>query len=651
MVALASWTYAGMKRSTDSIAASELKTILNADVTALQLWIEEKTKDVRLWSSRPDVQQAVRDLASVAENNANSGDELRSSPALQHLRDVLEQYDRTIGRPERDGVVTRDGLILAADHDELIGGKLNGIGVAMLVPVFQGKTIFLKPNPHGAFGIDEERNMEDPEVQVVAPVYRDESLSGDIVAAAAFGFLANDEFTRILSVARQGETGETYAFDANGVLLNESRFDNELRSLGLLPNDPSSRSILRIEIREPPENVGSGPATPVETAALPLTKLAAAAIAAGRMGDESDHEGVLLEPYRNYRGALVIGAWKWLPAYAMGVATEVEVAEQYAPMRYPLIAEWVRSGLLAACLVALLIAASWIAILGQDLETTRKLGQYTLEAEIGRGGMGIVYRATHAFLQRPTAIKLLRAEIINETSLARFHREVQIASGLTHPNTIDIFDFGQTPDGSFYCVMEFLDGRTLEEWVESRGPLSAHRVANILEQIAGSLNEAHQRGLIHRDIKPTNIMRCEQGGIADFIKVLDFGLARSVEPLDSNDVTKTGLVMGTPSYMAPERITEPTIIDQRSDIFAFGAVGYFLLCARHIYDASNRTSELTRKIANYHPRRPSEVTSNEIPADLDELIVCCLQRRPEDRPDTMQEVLRRVSEIAARHAP
>jgi hypothetical protein len=243
----------------------------------------------------------------------------------------------------------------------------------------------------------------------------------------------------------------------------------------LLPNDPRSRSILRIEIRDPGDEPGKWKALSVEAAERPLTVLAAKAIAAGRKGGESDHQGVILDPYRNYRGAEVIGAWRWLHAYSMGVATEVEVEEQYAPMRYPVIAEWIRFGMLAGCVLLLLAAASWIAVLGRDVEESRQLGQYTLEEEIGEGGMGIVYRARHALLQRATAIKLLRPETVNDESLARFEREVQLASGLTHPNTVDIFDFGRAPEESFYCVMEFLDGRTLEDVVRSEGPLPADR--------------------------------------------------------------------------------------------------------------------------------------------------------------------------------
>jgi tRNA A-37 threonylcarbamoyl transferase component Bud32 len=641
---LALWMYAGMKQATRSITASELRTILNADIKALELWIEEKKKDVRLWSSRAEIRQAVDDLARIAETEREPREKLLSAPALASLRDLLDKYDRIAGRPERDAVVTRDGLFLAADRDETVGMRLNTDGIAALVPVFQGQTLFFKPHPYGAFGIAPVRDLDTPVVLVVAPIHRGDSANSEIVAAAGFGFPADGEFTDILSVARLGQTGETYTFDENGLLLSESRFDKQLRASGLLPDDPESRSIFRIEIRDPGGKTHKRPASSIEAAARPLTRLAAEAIAAGRKGRAPDQEGVLLDAYRNYRGARVVGAWKWLPAYSFGVATEVEVDEQYAPMHYPLIAEWIRCGLLAGCMVCLLAAASWIAVLGRDVELARQLGQYTLQEKIGEGGMGVVYRARHALLQREAAIKLLRPETVNEESLARFEREVQLASSLTHPNTIDIFDLGTTPEGSFYCVMEFLAGRTLEDIVRSGGPLPAHRAINILRQIAGSLNEAHERGLVHRDIKPSNIMLCDQVGIPDFVKVLDFGLARTVERSTGSDVTQLGFVAGTPLYLAPERLTDPTTIDQRSDIYSFGAVGYYLLTGRHIYAAASRV-DLLRQILNENPRRPSEVTSQEIPQELEDFIVCCLARRLEDRPATMQEVMTNIARI------
>ena len=274
----------------------------------------------------------------------------------------------------------------------------------------------------------------------------------------------------------------------------------------------------------------------------------------------------------------------------------------------------------------------------------RRLGQYSLEAKIGEGGMGVVYRASHAMLRRPTAIKLLPPDRAGTGSLARFEREVQITAGLSHPNTVAIYDYGRTPDGIFYYAMEYLDGINLEDLVKRHGPQAPGRAIAILDQVCGALSEAHERGLIHRDIKPANIILTERGGEPDVAKVVDFGLVRSFVS-DDGGVTASGtnMLTGTPLYMAPEMVTAPDAGDARSDLYALGAVGYYLLTGRPVFDGTT-VFEIIGHHLHTEPVPPSTRTGAPIPADLEAVVLKCLNKRPDERPDSaraLREALRR----------
>ena len=201
--------------------------------------------------------------------------------------------------------------------------------------------------------------------------------------------------------------------------------------------------------------------------------------------------------------------------------------------------------------------------------------------------MGVVYKGHHAMLRRPTAIKMLDVDKVNEGSIERFEREVQITSQLNHPNTVAIYDYGRTPEGVFYYAMEYLDGIDLQTLVERYGPQPVPRVIHILLQVCGSLYEAHSLGLVHRDIKPANIMLNRRGGEPDVVKVLDFGLVKAVDDQKQAGLTQQASLTGTPLYMSPEAIQLPNSVDARSDLYAVGAVGYFLLTGHPVFEADN----------------------------------------------------------------
>ena len=304
------------------------------------------------------------------------------------------------------------------------------------------------------------------------------------------------------------------------------------------------------------------------------------------------------------------------------------------------------------CLVsiALAIVGSRVIFgLRTEAERGRRLGQYTLENKVGAGGMGVVYRASHAMLRRPTAIKLLPPDRAGEVNLARFEREVQLTAQLSHPNTVAIYDYGRTPDGVFYYAMEYLDGINLEDLVRRDGPQPAGRVIAILDQVCGALAEAHGRGLVHRDIKPANIILSERGGEPDVAKVVDFGLVKPLAAADvPSSVSAANVLTGTPLYMSPESMLAPGAGDPRSDLYALGAVAYYLLSGQPVF-AGASVVEVIGHHLHSEPAPPSARLGRPIPFELEKLVMQCLRKAPDERPESARALrsdLRRCRFVA-----
>jgi serine/threonine-protein kinase len=354
---------------------------------------------------------------------------------------------------------------------------------------------------------------------------------------------------------------------------------------------------------------------------------------------------VLIDPYRNYRGTEVVGAWRWLPDHGIGIGVEVSAAEAYAPLRYLTFAFWaVFSLAMIGVGVAIL---SWL-FAERAWREGRHLGPYRIGERIGEGGTATVYRATHALLKRPTAVKILKPHMTADEIVARFEREVQLASRLTHPSAIEIYDFGRTRDGTFYYAMEYLDGLSLAELVERDGPLPPGRAAHVLKHVCEALREAHGQGLVHRDIKPQNIMLCQRGGDYDVVKVLDFGLAKDLYSTETRDITRYARVLGTPLYMAPERIGNPGVADALTDLYSVGALAFNLLTGRPVFDAPT-APDLEHAILESTPPTVSAIAGAPIPRALDDLVARLLAKDPRDRPQSADSVINVLTAVLAAH--
>lgn len=269
--------------------------------------------------------------------------------------------------------------------------------------------------------------------------------------------------------------------------------------------------------------------------------------------------------------------------------------------------------------------------LSEDARSARQLGQYVLGKLLGEGGMGSVYLAEHQLLRRPCAVKLIKPELAQKQSaVARFEREVQSAAALTHPNTVQIYDYGQSEDGTLYYAMEYLPGAALDSLVQRDGPFPASRAVHVMVQLCGALGEAHSRGLVHRDVKPENVMLCERGGRPDVVKLLDFGLVAGLRPDTANpSISHAGMVLGTPAFMSPEQCRGDETVTPLSDVYSLGALGYFLVTGAPPFD---RGSAVQVMAAHLHEiPRPIRELRGDVPPVLASVLERCLAKDPFER--------------------
>ncbi len=631
LVATAVWSHDRIRQSLRHQLRDKLQTVLNADIAALDLWLRERIGEVERWARQPNVTRLGSELVSIARLEPSPREALLRSQAIVALRQLFKPYLEQEGST-RFYIIDRTGMVVAAHDDAEVGARLNAAGIAGNALVLAGQTRVIRPFPQGLFTDERPNPPNIPRIAVSTPIRNE---SGEVVATLSLRMRADDQFTRVLSVAQLGQTGETYALDAQGQMLSDSRFADQLKSLGLIPNQQDARAIFNAQIRDPGVDLTAGRKARLPLAARPFTRAAALAIAG--------EDGVDIDGYRDYRGVESVGAWRWLNEYGFGVVTEMDYDEAYAPLRYAMIASWAPVVLLLAAGVGIVYSAWRMVGLQRQIGVARQLGQYTLEEKIGEGGMGVVYRARHALLRRPTAVKLLKPELMSEDAIARFEREVQLASQLTHPNTIEIYDYGRAPDGVFFYAMEYLPGISLDRLIAVDGAVPVARAVHILKQVCGSLGEAHALGLVHRDIKPQNIMLCQRGGIADFVKVLDFGLVKFVEDQPSGDITAPRLLIGTPLYIAPERLKNAALVDTRSDVYSLGAVGYYLVTGRSMFDFRSDL-DLLYDALNVAPTPPSQL-STAIGQELDRLLMACLAKDPEDRPQNVAEIVDELNRV------
>jgi hypothetical protein len=321
--------------------------------------------------------------------------------------------------------------------------------------------------------------------------------------------------------------------------------------------------------------------------------------------------------------AIAIATFVWHAVYrpaAMSQITNRSLSDVAVTM-----ALWMSMMVVTASLASRIIFG-----LRREIRVARQIGQYELLGKIGEGGMGVVYRATHALLRRDTALKLLPRANMSPDSLARFEREVRQTARLTHPNTVAVFDYGRTPDGVFYYAMEYLDGIDLDRLVAHDGPLPVPRAVHLLCQILSSLHEAHEMGLVHRDIKPANVILTQRGGDSDVVKVVDFGLVKDLQDAETIGLTAAGSLTGTPLFLAPETIRSPDRAHPSGDIYAVAALGYYLVTGTHVFPAGSMM-EICAHHLHTPPEPPSARLGRQLPESFEAILLRGLEKSPERR--------------------
>jgi tRNA A-37 threonylcarbamoyl transferase component Bud32 len=585
--------------------AEELSAVRDGNLKALRYWLDDYLKVTQMEAANPA-------LIDWAYSRLVATEDLKSPWEVDTLLKPLFEHGWAVSYIITDLA----GNIVKARNPALEGMRVNPRFGEKIYRAAGGQWQFITP-----FYPDSIRQFKEPSKPMVwlqVPVL---DASGKPIATFGLGRLAETDFTRIMQTAHIGISGETYAIDKDGYFLSESRFEKQLRAMNLLPKDSGVSSILNVKAR-----TGS---LANNDAVKPLTQLAIGVVAAQESGSPLT-SGVLMQPSEDYMGRQVVGAWMWIPDLGFGIITQMDYAEAFASLRYL----YLFIGLLVFIMLALagysFATAKQLLMVQGELSKALEMGQYSIDKLIAQGGQGSIYLAHHNLLKRKTAIKVMRLGA-DENAAQRFEREVKLASQLSHPNTIDVYDFGMSADSQAYCAMEYLAGLNLAEVVKRSGPMPVPRVIHVLKQTCASLYEAHQLGLVHRDIKPQNIMLLNNIGLPDFVKVLDFGLAKPFEQPQNENETRT--ISGTPVYISPERLNRPSLATPNEDIYAVGAVAYYLLAGQPMF-SYHSDLDILFQILNEAPKPLPE----SVPEDIARLVFFCIEKDPENRPTDIGEL-------------
>ena len=633
------WTYRQVETTMEQSVRSELKSLTDSVALASQQFLTDKAQLVESWSRQPSIRSAIIELAESADDDP-SLDSLRGNSGPSE--EIHTQLKRLSGFEDVKFVVWSDSYRTLASWlpDQAdIGRPVAPRGAENLARVMSGETVVFGPARLTTSDLQEDTaGVSDTDRPVMAIVVPIQNNDGRIVASLMVrGIGMFDEFSRMfIDVAVAGDL-DAYAVNQEGIMLTDSPLAVTLADEGRLEM-PASEIAATLRVADPgqeltPENVAR-----LQRAACPLT-IAVADATAG-------NPDVRILPYENYAGQEVVGAWRWDNKWRIGIIVERGSDLAFATVRI------VRFGFLLLGSLLFVTAFAAAALIARATTAERAavhpLSRYEIISELGSGGMGVVYRAQHKQLGRDTALKVMIGDRHNKEDRLRFDREAKLAASLSNPHSVMIYDYGRAEDGEAFCVMEFLRGLTLHEVVARSGYQPIGRVLFIISQICDALTEAHGLNLLHRDIKPQNIMLSLDASVGDWAVVFDYGLAKPLEPVSDVYQTSETIWSGTPMYMAPERFRQPSVMDPRSDIYSVGCVAYYLLSGRPPFMECEPES-LFALILSEQPISMSLHRKDDVPTEINNLVMKCMAKSADQRFATIQDLSWVVDQLRANY--
>lgn len=634
-----------------------LESMAEQKAVLLVQWVRGNELRLDDWGKQRELQQVVQSLNDRLNNGPSKPQDrkelLSSAPEHATIKRFLDNLVRNQSASDKSAslgtktaasdlkfAIWNRSMILISDwqfeNPEVdLGGVVTPIGASVLMKVFDSeKTSVELPRPTSDT-LTKEYPLETKEdyMMFFIPIFSSGNDPEVIAVMMVRSGLFLSELQALISASFHSQSN-CYLLDDRGSIATNARDLDQLKKLAVLAENRRINEAQFLEARDPGGDLLAGFVPRISQDEWSWTK-PAKTVSLARSG--SDMDG-----YRDYRGKEVVGAWHWIEPLQRLLVLELPKATAFKTMGFIDRAfQIVYSIPLAVALVLGLLSVqrSFTKI---NL-TNKSIGAYKLKEKIGEGGLGIVYKAEHRLLGRTAAIKLIKEPFANSGAMRRFEREVRLAARLSHPNTVSIYDFGVSTNGLPFCAMELVEGVNLAHFIGFDPSIAADRCIWILRQICGAIEEAHESGLIHRDIKPQNIMICQRGQLCDLIKVVDFGLAKTMADNVSRDITATRVLIGTPGFIAPERLETPWIADPRIDIFAFGVLGAYLLTGKVPVLGATHQSLLQQLLLG----RFRELCLDRQFSSLVALLANCMAPDPADRPRSMSDVGSRLETLAS----